>query len=92
MSQTSIDAGSPDLPTLVAHRLTELRRAAGLTQEQLAAKLDVGTKYYQRIECGRENLTLRSLARLAVVLGVPAFELLRPSAPRVRRPGRPRRT
>jgi transcriptional regulator with XRE-family HTH domain len=38
--------------------VAERRRAYGLTQEQLAEKLDVSLKYLQRVEAGEENLTL----------------------------------
>lgn len=59
----------------------------------LAERLELSTKYLQRVEAGRQNLSLRSLATIASVLGCPPFELLRPMrfiAPV--RPGRPRAT
>lgn len=76
----------------VGRRIAELRLGAGVTQEVFAEKLGVSLKYVQRIEGGRQNLTLRSLARLAALLEVEPVELLaRPSAA-MARAGRPRAT
>lgn len=76
----------------VGRRIAELRAAQGWTQEQMAEALDVNLPYLQRIEGGRENLTVRSLARLAHVLGVRVGALFEaPTDRTVRGPGRPRR-
>jgi transcriptional regulator with XRE-family HTH domain len=54
----------------------------GLTQVALAESAGVALKYIQRVEAGGQNLTLRSLVRLAQGLGIDAIELLtKPSAP-----------
>ena len=77
----------------VGRRLAEERRRLGLTQEALAEKLGVSAKYLQRIEAGRQNLTLGSLVTLARALGQQALDLLRPPRKLDRPPpGRPRRT
>jgi transcriptional regulator with XRE-family HTH domain len=52
------------------------RRQHGLTQEQLAARLGIATKNLQRIERGRQNLTLGSLLTLAQTLEVDPASLL----------------
>jgi len=44
----------------------------------------------QRIERGT-NLTIRSLVRIARLLGVPTIALFEPPKTRERRPGRPRK-
>jgi len=77
---------------LVGRRIAEVRRHAGLTQEELAERLDVGSRYVSRAERG-ENLTLETLARFASVLGVRARDLLDPPKPESRkvRTGRPRK-
>ena len=77
----------------VGRRLAEERRRLGLTQEALAEKLGVSAKYLQRIEAGRQNLTLGSLVTLARALGKKPLDLLRPPRKLDRPPpGRPRRT
>jgi transcriptional regulator with XRE-family HTH domain len=89
-------AESPErLIERVARRVVELRRDAGLTQEQLAEALDVTVQQVGKWEVG-ENLTLASMARMATALGVPAIELLRPPKPVERTTkrgrGRPRKS
>lgn len=56
----------------VGRRVAELRVARAWTQEQLAERLDVGTRYVQAVESGRQNITLKSLALFAGKLRVPA--------------------
>ncbi len=73
----------------VGGRVAELRRAAGYTQDALAERLDVNVQYLQRVEAGRENLTVRSLVKLAVCLRVEVASFFEVPAA-VRRAGRPR--
>jgi transcriptional regulator with XRE-family HTH domain len=73
-------------------RVAELRVDRGWTQEALAEEWQCSTRYVQNTEQGRENLTIKSVAKLANVLGVPMAELfLGPSTPPPRR-GRPARS
>jgi transcriptional regulator with XRE-family HTH domain len=73
----------------LGRRLAELREARALTQEQLAEEAGFSTKYLQRLEAGRENLSLRSLVRLANLLRAPIPRLLDPPRHRRARKGRP---
>lgn len=74
----------------VGARVAEQRRALKLTQEELAERLGVSTKYLQRVEAGVENLTIRSLVPLANGLGISMLTLLdKPRNTSTRRPGRP---
>ncbi len=75
----------------VGHRIAEARRAKGWTQAEAAEKLGMEVQSVQRIERGTENLTIRSLVRIAGVLGVPTRSLLDEPVTRVKRVGRPRR-
>lgn len=45
-----------------------------MPQEQLAAKLDVTTQWFSRVENGHENLTLLTIEKIAKALGVQATE------------------
>ena len=47
-----------------------IARAEGLTQEEAAELSGFDYKYYQRIEDGEKNLSLKSLRKLAKALGV----------------------
>ena len=69
----------------VAKRIAEIRRAKGITQDEMAEKLRCATKNYQRIEYG-QNLTIKTLTRIANLLGVTVTDLVPPP------PGRKRGT
>lgn len=73
----------------VGRRLAELRRDLGLTQEQLAERLRMEANNLQRIELGMQNLTLRTLVRLANELDVKPGALLEAPRSRLVRRGRP---
>lgn len=76
----------------VGRRIAELRRAAGMTQEEMAEKLRVGWRYMSRMERGL-NLTLGSLVHIANVLGVEVRDLLEEPSDQAReiKRGRPRK-
>jgi transcriptional regulator with XRE-family HTH domain len=57
----------------VAKRIAEIRRAKGVTQDQMAEALECATKNYQRIEYG-QNVTIKMLARIANALDVSVAE------------------
>jgi transcriptional regulator with XRE-family HTH domain len=73
----------------IGRRVAELRRAKRLTQEQCAEGGGFAFKYLQRIEAGRENLTVRTLVRLAAFFGVSVGHLFRAPRSRIVRRGRP---
>jgi len=59
-----------DERVLLGRRIKELRRARGLSQEQLAERMGINAKYLSSIERGRENPTLDLLLKLAKSLRV----------------------
>lgn len=64
------------------------RRAAGLSQEELADRADIDRTYVSALERGVYSATIDMVDKLAKVLGVEAADLLvRPQRPRSR-PGR----
>lgn len=73
--------------------MREVRRERGWTQEQAAERLQLDVRELRRVESGRVNMTVASLARLARGLGTTVRALFDPPANRSpRRPGRPRST
>lgn len=56
--------------------IKRLRERAGLTQQQLASRIDVGDKAVSRWECGRGYPDITLLEPLASALGVSVAELL----------------
>ena len=73
----------------LGHRIIELRRTNGLTQEQLAERLHVDARELRRIEAGG-NTTVQTLVRIARAFGVGVPELfVAPKTRSARDPGRP---
>lgn len=86
MQRVDADRALRDL----GRRFAEIRVERGLTQEAMAERLEISTKYLQRLERGR-SMNLRTLIELSNRLGVPLISLFAPPASRVVRRGRPLR-
>lgn len=56
-------------------RIRELRLAARLTQERLAAKADMDYKYLGGVERGERNITMDNAERIMRALGTEPFEV-----------------
>ena len=65
------------LMKLVGRNVRQLGKAKGLTQEDMS-RYGFEYRYYQHIEYGERNLTLKTLNKLAKALGVHPSELLSP--------------
>ena len=65
-----------ELQRRVGDNLRRQRQALGLSQEAFADHVGVHRTYMGGVERGERNLTLRSLERLADLLGVDPLELL----------------
>jgi transcriptional regulator with XRE-family HTH domain len=73
-------------------RIVEAREARGLTQEELAEAMGLGTRHIQRIEAGGANIRLEMIIELGAALKVKPGSLFRAASPgTARRPGRPSR-
>ncbi len=70
----------PD-PITVGRRLRHLRRAAGLTLDDVAGRAGVSASALSLIENGRREPKLSALSTLAGVLGATVTELLAPAPP-----------
>jgi transcriptional regulator with XRE-family HTH domain len=64
---------------LVGYEIRRARKAAGLTQAEVAKRLELTVPYVSNVEAGRVNLTVGQLARFADALGSD----LRLSLPRI---------
>jgi transcriptional regulator with XRE-family HTH domain len=88
MPRTTASAGYNQV---VGARLRARRLELGLTQADLARRLEVSNTYVQNVEAGRANLTLGQLARIAA--GLQAYPEIRLEplgeleAPRLTLPG-----
>jgi transcriptional regulator with XRE-family HTH domain len=63
-------------PRQLGQRLTQLRRAKGLSRYALAKNLGTSRDYLGRVEMGRSSPTVETLQRLAKALGVSVAKLL----------------
>jgi predicted transcriptional regulator len=71
------------LQLLVGRAVRAVREdVLAISQRELARRLGVSQRQIWGIEAGRANLSLRGLAALADVLGVPAWELLKSNNPK----------
>ncbi len=74
-------AAEVDPPHVLASNVYRLRKARGLTQEQLAEAVGVRQPRIAEVERGDANPRLLTLSKLAFALGVPVAALLDPDHP-----------
>jgi transcriptional regulator with XRE-family HTH domain len=67
-----------DMRKLVGRNFARLRRARGLTQEEVEARSGFSQQYISSLEQGRRNPTVITLFELAQALHVSHMELVRP--------------
>lgn len=60
----------------LGERVRELRKSAGITQEELGEKAALNYKFIGELERGRVNVSLDSIVRIAGALGVKTGDLL----------------
>ena len=66
-----------DIQQAFAHNLRKYRKAAGLTQEELAERCGLHRTYIGGIEQGRINVCLKNVGKMAEALGIrPAMLLI----------------
>ena len=71
---------SDDLQQKIGQGIAKYRKAAGLTQEQLGAKLQVAHETVSRMERGVSMPSVMTLHRIADALGVEVQEFFVPEA------------
>lgn len=62
-------AASDITARIVGQEVRRTRKAAGLTQAEVAERLDTSAAYVTNVEAGRLNLTLGQLTRIAAAIG-----------------------
>lgn len=60
---------------IVGANIRTLRKAKGLTQEQLAAEAEMAMRYVAGVERGEENPSLKFLVKIAAALSVSPADL-----------------
>lgn len=72
--------GTPRMNTLaerLGHRIARQRRAAGLTQAELAERVDVQPETISRLETGKRAVSLERMALISESLDLELHELFR---------------
>ena len=65
-----------ELFNLIALNVRVERTLKRLTQAQLAEKIDVHEKYIGKIEAGKQNVTIKTLNKIANALNISMIRLL----------------
>jgi transcriptional regulator with XRE-family HTH domain len=73
----------------VGCRIAEAREATGLTQAQVAERVNMTVNNYQRLEHGHQNATIKTLVRIARALDVPVATFWVPTEKKRAGRGRP---
>lgn len=60
----------------IGQRIRKVRKAHGLSQEELAEKVSISTTHMSHIETGNTKLSLQVLVDIATALGVRTDDLL----------------
>ncbi|GLC80945.1 helix-turn-helix domain-containing protein [Lacrimispora brassicae] len=60
----------------IGNRIRTAREAQGLTQEEASEKCDITTPFYGNIERGDRKMSVETLFKISVGLGVSADDLL----------------
>jgi transcriptional regulator with XRE-family HTH domain len=71
---------NPSAKSTLARKLKRLRRASGMSQQELADAADVGRALIIEIESGDSNPTLDNLERIARALKTDLVGLFSPAA------------
>ena len=67
-----------DMRKLVGRNFARLRRAKGLTQEQVEERSGFSQQYISDLERGKRNPTVITLYELAQAIGVSHVDLVKP--------------
>jgi transcriptional regulator with XRE-family HTH domain len=73
-----------DIRGLVGSNVRRCREAAGLSQEDLAARMGVDQAYVSRLEAGQRNPTIVTVWHVAKALGVEPSDLFQENEPRAK--------
>lgn len=66
-----------ELTMKLGERIRHLRKEKGLTQEELGELVDLHANYIGQVERGEKNLTIDTLAKVTIGLGVSLEQLFR---------------
>ncbi len=62
--------------SLIGSRIRQVRKAQGYTQEKIAEMINISTKNFSQLECGKMGVSVATLAALCKALDVSADYVL----------------
>jgi transcriptional regulator with XRE-family HTH domain len=65
----------PDVKPLFGHRVRQLRKLRGWSQEEFAHQVGLDRSYMGGVERGERNISLENICLIAKALGVPPANL-----------------
>lgn len=74
-----MNMNAPPINKRIGQLIRMHRKQVGLTQEQLAEKVNTSFSYIGALERGERNVTIQTLDRIATALGTNFFMLLQPA-------------
>ena len=63
-----------DIKQAVGKRIKELRNKLGVSQEELASIVELDRTYITSVECGKRNISIVNIEKLATALNVSLAE------------------
>ncbi len=63
-----------DIKTVIGKRVKELRNKLGISQEELADLASLDRTYVTSVECGRRNISIVNIEKIATALKVTLKE------------------
>lgn len=63
-----------DIKLLVGKRVKELRNRLGISQEELAYRAGLDRTYITSVECGKRNISIVNIEKIAKALNVTLAE------------------
>lgn len=60
---------------LLGKRVYTLRKSQSLTQNDLAYKSGLGREYISTVECGKRNISIDAIEKIATALKIPIKDL-----------------
>ncbi len=65
-----------DYQKIIGERIRTYRKAAGMSQNDLAQKVGMHYAYIGQVERGEKNMTIKTLCKISEALGIPPENLI----------------
>ncbi|WP_297813556.1 helix-turn-helix domain-containing protein [uncultured Finegoldia sp.] len=64
-----------DIQKTFGHKVQQLRKEKGLSQEKFALSIDMDRTYFASVEAGKRNIAIKNIQKIADGFGVSLSEL-----------------